>query len=610
MLKGKVFWVLFFLLFINHSIKAQQDTTRGTYKSFKPDDIKQEEVTGDSSIQVAIYKQKPVSILGKVLYYLSPTKYTLKRVAVDKPSLPGDSSFILPESNHRTDYKNNKIFGNKSEKEWDRIKGIRPTKIGGKALRLRKIVYGYHPHWMGAAYKYYNFSLLSRVAYFSYELNPKTGNYKTIHNWRTTELIKSAHQYGCKVDLSVSNFGKHNNRIFLTNQRAQLKLVDSLISLIKLRNADGVNINFEEVPAMQKQNFTAFVMMLSKKIDSVSNRLKNKEYKLSLTIPAVDWRNAYDVGALKEYVDYFFLMGYDFYGKYSPVAGPVSLLFSGKDWSENNINSTINYYLEIGVPPSSLILGLPYYGNEWETETGEIPSKSKKFVQARTYSFMRDSYSDTYVKKYDSTSHSYYYIYSKNDKWYQCWTDDVKSLSMKYDYVLGKNIGGVGIWALGYDNGYTDLWELLKRKFAAMPDTTEPLHSRVSKSLSNSVSQNTIDELSKTEPQYINRFDDKLSKSFRVFVLIFALLVFFAVIGFIIAISDYDIRFVLFDKEFRVYLFFVLLLILVIFVFRTIDIISTFETKFIITIALGIFAVVIVLNISKLKKEKQGEKRP
>ncbi len=303
-------------------------------------------------------------------------------------------------------------------------------------------------------------------------------------------------------------------------------------------------------------------------------------------------------------------MGYDFYGKYSPVAGPVSLLFSGKDWSENNINSTINYYLEIGVPPSSLILGLPYYGNEWETETGEIPSKSKKFVQARTYSFMRDSYSDTYVKKYDSTSHSYYYIYSKNDKWYQCWTDDVKSLSMKYDYVLGKNIGGVGIWALGYDNGYTDLWELLKRKFAAMPDTTEPLHSRVSKSLSNSVSQNTIDELSKTEPQYINRFDDKLSKSFRVFVLIFALLVFFAVIGFIIAISDYDIRFVLFDKEFRVYLFFVLLLILVIFVFRTIDIISTFETKFIITIALGIFAVVIVLNISKLKKEKQGEKRP
>ncbi|MGE3801987.1 MAG: hypothetical protein AB7H80_13280, partial [Candidatus Kapaibacterium sp.] len=30
---------------------------------------------------------------------------------------------------------------------------------------------------------------------------------------------------------------------------------------------------------------------------------------------------------------------------------------------------------------------------------------------------------------------------------------------------IQNELGGVGIWALGYDNGYTELWELLGMKF-------------------------------------------------------------------------------------------------------------------------------------------------
>ncbi len=36
----------------------------------------------------------------------------------------------------------------------------------------------------------------------------------------------------------------------------------------------------------------------------------------------------------------------------------------------------------------------------------------------------------------------------------------------KYDQVLRRNLAGIGIWALGYDDGYTELWDLIAVKFS------------------------------------------------------------------------------------------------------------------------------------------------
>jgi hypothetical protein len=41
------------------------------------------------------------------------------------------------------------------------------------------------------------------------------------------------------------------------------------------------------------------------------------------------------------------------------------------------------------------------------------------------------------------------------------------SLRKKYDQVIRRNLAGIGIWALGYDDGYQELWDLLAEKFTA-----------------------------------------------------------------------------------------------------------------------------------------------
>jgi hypothetical protein len=39
-------------------------------------------------------------------------------------------------------------------------------------------------------------------------------------------------------------------------------------------------------------------------------------------------------------------------------------------------------------------------------------------------------------------------------------------MGKKYDIVIRRNLGGIGIWALGYDDGYGELWNLIEEKFS------------------------------------------------------------------------------------------------------------------------------------------------
>ena len=123
--------------------------------------------------------------------------------------------------------------------------------------------------------------------------------------------------------------------------------------------------------------------------------------------------------------------------------------------------------MDNGVSNSKLLIGLPYYGYEWETTAGTIPSATTgAFSSSRTYSFVKTNSTGNYGnRQYDFQSETPYYIYQTGGNWRQAFVGDEESLAARYDWVKLLNIGGIGIWALGYDDGYTELWNLLEQKF-------------------------------------------------------------------------------------------------------------------------------------------------
>jgi spore germination protein YaaH len=47
----------------------------------------------------------------------------------------------------------------------------------------------------------------------------------------------------------------------------------------------------------------------------------------------------------------------------------------------------------------------------------------------------------------------------------QVYFENERSLRAKYELIKANDLAGVGIWALGYDGGYQELWNLLKEQF-------------------------------------------------------------------------------------------------------------------------------------------------
>lgn len=326
-------------------------------------------------------------------------------------------------------------------------------------------VFGWHPYWSGNAYESYNFSLLSIISYFSYEVNPKTGFYNTIHDWKQTALVDSAKKHNCKVLLTLSNFGKSNNRTFLRSADAKKNLIATAITLIRERDADGLTLDFENIDAKDKESYINFIINLSTSLKS-----ENEDYLLTVALPAVDFEKVYDFNQINTYVDLYVIMGYEYHGSNSQLAGPIAPLSSGDKWKGFNLENSVEEYLANGIPTNKFILGIPYYGAEWITSDLKFPSVAKKFIKYHSYRQTKRIVGKK-MGKIDASSMSKYHSYSDNlSNYRQLWFEDSVTLAVKYDWVKEKQIRGIGIWALGFDNGSVELWTLLADKFAYSED--------------------------------------------------------------------------------------------------------------------------------------------
>jgi spore germination protein YaaH len=365
---------------------------------------------------------------------------------------------------HQEQSEEYKQQGTLTEQQWDVINGtVKTTTPNNKThCNLEYAVYGWHPYWVGTAYNNYDFSLLSTFSYFSYELDPATGDYNTIQSWKTTNSINLAQAAGCKVELCVTNFGSANNNTFLTNMTARQRLIDSLIVLVNYRNADGVNIDFEGISGSNRNDLTSFMTDLSTQLKAAIPGAT-----VTMATYSVDWNNVFDLVALDPVVDQFIIMGYGYYWSGSSTAGPTDPLYSGSIWSSLNLIRSIDYYTNNGVTPSKLLIGLPYYGREWETTGSSLASATTgNFTSSRTYSYIKNNTSGNYAnRQYDFQSETPYWVYQNAGNWRQALVDDEESLGARYDRVKQMKIGGIGIWALGYDDGYTELWDLIEQKF-------------------------------------------------------------------------------------------------------------------------------------------------
>ena len=379
-------------------------------------------------------------------------------------------------------------------------------------------VFGWHPYWMNDAYKSYHYNLLSTIAYFSYDVDPETGSYRTeepINDWKTTALVDSAKATGTKILLTVTNHGYSNNKKLLDNGQAQNVLIDSLLYLVSLRGADGIDIDFEVIPKDYEEKLTRFIKRLSKSL-----KAKNPNNLVSLDLPAVDQFESFNIDSLDNYVDLFVIMGYDYHGA-EGFPGPISPLPPDgaipKGKEKHNLPKTLKHYIKKGANRSKLIMALPHYGGVWAYPNSQRKDSEGVFDNYLAYRDIQAKYGNSYKPNYDTTSTSFYYDVMEDGQNKRCWFDNEISLGRKYNWVNNENLRGIGIWALGYDNGYTELWRGIGRKYTREQIANQPW-----------------------------TLADFLVKYRNLLIACIAFLLLFALIGFLLSLLDWRVREILF----------------------------------------------------------------
>ena len=400
-------------------------------------------------------------------------------------------------------------------------------RVDQRVLREGTEVYTWYPYWMGDVWKSYDFNLISTISFFSYNIDPKTGNYMNpaqIKQWRETDLLDSAKKYNTKVLLSLALEGEGNNLEYLNNEASWNTTLDSISVLLKERDAAGIEIEFMDIPLDRESKFLDFVTFLK---DNLDYRFITKKMTLSLVIPADPEKFPFDLEKLDESVDLFIVKGLDYHEQDGTVAAVAPLRNETADGP--SLENTLLTYLARGLNPEKSILALPLYGSQWSGTFDPVEGfYTTNFERKVTLSEVnrvfqsKDSVYTITPTLDETTMTQYFFLEFQDNTSIEGWYDDSFTLSKKMDLALVNKFKGVGLWALGYDLGKNEVWEVVAEKF-------------------------TGDAVSVKDPiKELDGYPLRIAAFFQVyktiFVVTFLLITLAIVIGLVVAFSDWRFR--------------------------------------------------------------------
>lgn len=359
-----------------------------------------------------------------------------------------------------------------------------------------KVVFGFLPYWNMKDSDKLNIRSLTHLAYFGLDLN-SDGTVRTLDNPREKEpgwrklngsefaiLSRQVKLLGKKLILTVVAMKTDQIETLLNDEGSRQKAISSILTVMLEKQFDGINVDFEYMgfPGSQtRDNFTRFVTDLTGRCKKMNSKC---EISLDVFADSGVKNRLYDLSALGRVVDQVVVMAYDFFRPSSLQSGPVSPL-RGKcppAGSEPTAHSRfrtcedcncLDYDIVTSisdidklVPSYKVILGVPFYGYEWQTVDEKWMSRTyPKTGGLATYKRIQSLFSDNTVSSlsaaWSGETLTPFLSYSKDGNIYQIYYENEDSLKLKIDFIHQAKLSGLAIWALGYEIPYQNLWKTI-----------------------------------------------------------------------------------------------------------------------------------------------------
>ncbi|RJL36269.1 glycoside hydrolase family 18 protein, partial [Bailinhaonella thermotolerans] len=245
---------------------------------------------------------------------------------------------------------------------------------------------------------------------------------------------------------------------------------------------DGIDIDWEwpgaeghpgnHVSPQDKNNLTLLLQEFRTQLDALS-ATTGKKYLLTAFTPAdpVKIDAGWDLSKIFNYLDFANVQGYDFHGAGSDNSwepnrtGHQGNLHLDADSPYNpdfSVDKAVRHYLDRGVDPRKLTIGLAYYGRgwqqvtdggkrgEWQDAKGAAPGDFPEEAGTRGYKNIASRVPGCTVH-HDEQSVATYCYTGNNGQWWSF--DDPWSIGKKTDYIKANRLLGAMVWEMSGDDG-------------------------------------------------------------------------------------------------------------------------------------------------------------
>ncbi|MBI2086064.1 hypothetical protein HYT74_01860 [Candidatus Daviesbacteria bacterium] len=331
----------------------------------------------------------------------------------------------------------------------------------------QKQVIGFLPYWLLDKMDKDYSKFITTLAYFSLTIDTD-GSILKLSSPQETEPGWNALKSG-KLDVIFSNMTKNRVKlslvVFAGDEQSiysliddpiphAKNLVDAVAPVMKQYSFSDLNLDIEsskEASEEARLKFTQFIREVKNGLD------KNQLGTLTVDVSPTIFIKKYliDPNSIGSIADYILIMGYDYHYPGSLVTGPVAPLYGAGSIAEFDTNVPVQLALKI-IPKQKIILGLPLYGYEWETITNfprsaTIPASSLISSNRRVEQFLKSC--ATCSAQVDNVAKEQYLIYrdAETGTYHQVFYPDKQSMIDKVSFTKEVDLGGIGLWALGYE---------------------------------------------------------------------------------------------------------------------------------------------------------------
>lgn len=250
-----------------------------------------------------------------------------------------------------------------------------------------------------------------------------------------------------KILLSVGGWGADHFSDAALTDASRVKLAASAAAMLKRYALDGIDLDWEypgqpgpgiKYRAEDKQNFTLLLQEMRRQLGDRA--------LLTIASSAGEYFQHTEMEKLHVHLDWINIMTYDFAGSWTPITGHHAALHSESGPSGE---SFVRQHLAAGIPPSKIVLGVPFYGRGWTGVNPENHGFAQKWTDAVELPWSVLSTQTGFERHWDRIAKAPF-LWNPESRTFVSY-DDRESLRIKAQFVREHGLGGIMYWEHSHD---------------------------------------------------------------------------------------------------------------------------------------------------------------